>query len=59
MSNEQIEVWADKAVAAMLERIRAVCIAEYLWLIESLEIGQLPKARARSGASHRGGALDV
>lgn len=36
MSNEQIEAWADKAVAAMLERIRSVCIAEYLWLIEEL-----------------------
>ena len=54
-----VDVWADTAIAAMLERIKTVCIAEYLWLIESLEIGQLPKARARSGASHRDGAPDV
>jgi len=39
MSNEQIEAWADKAVAAMLERIKAVCITEYRWMIRELRRG--------------------
>ena len=36
MSNEQIEIWATQAVAAMLVRIRGVCISEYQWLIDEL-----------------------
>ena len=36
----EIDVWADTAIAVMLERIRAVCIAEYLWLIEELRDAQ-------------------
>lgn len=32
----EIDVWADKAIAAMLSRVRAVCIFEYQLLIEEL-----------------------
>jgi hypothetical protein len=39
MSNEQIDVWADQAIAAMLGRIRAVCITEYRWMIRELRRG--------------------
>ncbi len=35
----QIDVWADQAIAAMLERIRAVCIWEYRQLISELRRG--------------------
>lgn len=32
----EVDVWAVTAVAAMLERIRAVCISEYLLLVKEL-----------------------
>ena len=40
MSSTQINAWADKAVAAMLERIREVCIYEYRLLIDELRDAQ-------------------
>lgn len=40
MSNEQIEAWAKQAVAAMLEKVRTVCITEYQWLIDELRLQQ-------------------
>ena len=36
----EIDVWADTAIAAMLERIKEVCIAEYRLLIEELRDAQ-------------------
>ncbi len=42
MSEEQllaarIEAWATAGVAAMLARVRNVCIIEYGWMIEELQ----------------------
>lgn len=31
-----IEEWACAGVAAMLQRVRSVCITEYQWMIEEL-----------------------
>ena len=36
MTKEQIDEWARQAVAAMLMRVRKVCIIEYQWLIDEL-----------------------
>jgi len=35
----EVDVWADKAISAMLERIRSVCITEYRWMIRELRRG--------------------
>jgi len=32
----EIDLWADRAIAAMLKRVRAVCIFEYRLLISEL-----------------------
>lgn len=37
IEREQIEVWALAGVAAMLERVRSVCIFEYNLLIDELK----------------------
>ena len=36
LEREQIEAWALVEVAAMLVRVRSVCITEYQWLIDEL-----------------------
>ena len=33
---QEADAWATEALAAMLERVRAVCITEYQWLIDEL-----------------------
>lgn len=35
----QIEAWAAVGVAAMLARVRSVCITEYQWKIDELRRG--------------------
>ena len=32
----QMDQWATEAIAAMLGRVRKVCITEYQWLIDEL-----------------------
>lgn len=34
--DEQIRLWAALGVAAMLARVRSVCITEYQWKIDAL-----------------------
>jgi hypothetical protein len=35
-----VNEWAAAGVAAMLARVRSVCITEYQWLIEDLRSGR-------------------
>lgn len=37
--DEQIRLWAALGVAAMLARVRRVCITEYQWKIDDLRSG--------------------
>lgn len=37
MTEEQVNAWAQAAVAAMLARVKKVCVMEYGWLIEELQ----------------------
>lgn len=36
---EEIRLWASLGVAAMLARVRSVCITEYGWMIDELREG--------------------
>lgn len=36
---EEIRLWASLGVAAMLERVRNVCITELQWMIDELREG--------------------
>ena len=37
---QEADAWATEALAAMLGRVRAVCITEYQWLIDELQKAQ-------------------
>ena len=33
---QDVHAWATEALAAMLERVKSVCITEYGWMIDEL-----------------------